>query len=103
MGEDLVAFPAGTPEAVDTDERQQRYQEMVDEAIRVNASRFDMSIPLWRYNLLLSEAGQQSHINLNNVVLDMRGNDAEKQMADFAARNALQVSGSHETCGLDCD
>lgn len=77
--------------------RESKYNEMVDEAVDAEANRFDMTVRLWQYNLMLAAAKEGDGVDLREVTLDLKPSDKANQATD-AAIQAIQVSGSHVSC-----
>lgn len=76
--------------------REACYRDMVDEASLVSAGRFDMSVRLWRYNLMQAMAKEDDRVQLQNVHLRLdtqKGGDLQGSSAEI---QAIQVSRSHE-------
>lgn len=76
------------------DTRAADYDEMLNEALNAGSGRLDMSVRLWRYNLMLTEA-RAAGVVLRDLGLIERGETPIKSEEDVDAENAIRVSGSH--------
>ncbi|XPS75139.1 hypothetical protein M3J09_007247 [Ascochyta lentis] len=79
--------------------REAAYREMVDEAVGAKADRFNMSVRLWKYNLMLAEGDDGACVDLRNITLDLQGRQGEEGQANGAAIEAIQYT--HDTKSLN--
>lgn len=66
-------------------------RDMVDEAVGVGASRFDMNVRLWKYNLMLAVAMDDAHVDLRDIHLDLQGQTDGDDQDNSAEIQAIQV------------
>ncbi|KAF3043432.1 hypothetical protein E8E12_007269 [Didymella heteroderae] len=76
--------------------REASYREMVDEAAVAGADRLDMSVRLWRYNLMQAMAKEDDRVELKDVHLDLEGQRNRDAQGNSAEIQAIQVSGDSE-------
>jgi hypothetical protein len=76
--------------------REAAYRKMVDEAAGAEANRFDMSVRLWRYNLMTNVAKDGARVDLRDVTLNLQGQPHDDGEDNGPEIEAIQVSWSHK-------